>query len=230
METKRNDNSEHRISGSFRLCLLLMALVLLTLSLTLGTIGRYSTSGGTSDFARAAKFGVTLTASDHSSFSTKYTSGDGTITVQSSTGDKIVAPGTNDGGITFAITGTPEVKTRIVIGMSVLDDIFYQMSEKKIYRPVIFTLSCDGDMIAQGNLTEIESAINNYTADYNVNDTIDTLYTLSWAWPYQVDSVSDAQDTMLGDIAAGLHPEISADAYSLSVGYAVTITVYQVVN
>ena len=227
-QEKRNNNGRR-----FRLCLILLALAFLTFSLAMGTMARYSTSGGSGkQSARVAKFGVTITATDDSSFKTEYTTTDGnTITVKSSTGDKIVAPGTNDGGISFSIKGNPEVKTRVSVGITVDEDIFYRYSDtKEPYRPVIFTLKHGGAVIAQGSLTDIEAAIDQHTYDYEANERIDTTYTLSWNWPYHVDAESDYHDTILGDIAAGIRPDIAADAYELKVGYSFSISIYQVID
>ena len=225
------ENTKNKNGRRFRLCLILLSLALLTFGLAMGTMARYSTSGGSGkQSARVAKFGVTITATDDSSFHTEYTTTDGnTITVKSSTGDKIVAPGTNDGGISFTVKGSPEVKTRISVGMTVEDDIFYTYSStKEPYRPVIFTLTKGGAVIASGSLTDIESAIDSHTYDYDANEAIDTTYTLSWSWPYHVDNESDYHDTILGDIAAGIRPDIDKDAYSLKVGYSFSISIYQI--
>ncbi|MBQ8496670.1 MAG: hypothetical protein IJ489_04345 [Clostridia bacterium] len=227
MENTRNN--ERKTSRSFRLCLLLMALALMTFSLALGTIARYSTSGGVTESARVAKFGVTIKALDDSSFKTEYKAKDGTITVQSSTEDKIVAPGTADGGITFTVKGEPEVNTRLSIAMTANEDIFYRTEDLE-YHPVIFKLSRNGKVLATGNITEVEEALNDYTVDYKANDKISAEYTLSWEWPYHVDEKSDAVDTVLGDLAVGFFPGNQTDEYSLDVAYTLTISVYQVVD
>ena len=101
-QTKTNKNENGR---RFRLCIVLMMLALLTFSLAMGTMARYSTTGTSgAQSARVAKFGVTITATDDSAFETEYTSENGnTITVRSSTNDKIVAPGTSDGGVSSII-------------------------------------------------------------------------------------------------------------------------------
>ena len=126
----------------------LMVAALLTTSIISGTYAKYVTSDSGSDTARVARFGVVVTA-DGALFSDTYKkatdntpgeSGDSTaaatLTVVSSavTGaatdhdgvdgtDKVVAPGIkNDDGLTFSITGTPEVAVRIGVEVTAADE------------------------------------------------------------------------------------------------------------
>lgn len=104
----------------------LLVLTLLTTSIIGGTFAKYTTSDSAADTARVAKFGVLVTVSG-SLFADSYKETpvtDNTATViahNRSTatgnvhdGDDIVAPGTeNDTGITFGLSGTPEVSTKV---------------------------------------------------------------------------------------------------------------------
>lgn len=233
METTMTPNTNDRSVSNgrlLRLLMLTMSLAMLTFCLALGTVARYSTSTGITDSARVAKFGVTITASDNSSFDTQYTAEDGTITVKSSTADKVVAPGTADGGIRFTISGTPEVRTRLIIETEVMDDIFYKYDPEDTYRPVIFKLRSDREgLIDQGSLTEICDTLNAHVSEFAPNEAIDDVYTLSWEWAYHVTNKTDELDTVLGDIAAGINTSYTEGVdYSLDVAYAITITIYQI--
>lgn len=107
----------------------LLVLTLLTTCIISGTFAKYVTSASGSDAARVAKWGVEVTTSG-SLFEKHYNyaeSTDTTITtttesysVETTTdegkgnNDKLVAPGTeNETGLTFSITGKPEVAVRI---------------------------------------------------------------------------------------------------------------------
>ena len=119
---------------------LLVAVLLSTCAIS-GTFAKYITSDAASDTARVAKFGVVVTASG-SLFDTTYkttentpgagaTDPDGTIlSVTSSNSDKLVAPGTkNDTGLTFAITGTPEVDVKIDVVVTQADGTVADLKE-----------------------------------------------------------------------------------------------------
>ena len=94
---------------------LLFALVLITSCFVGGTFAKYVTSKSASDIARVARFGVKITAEDHTAFKTTYTTGAtglsiDTNTVISGDSEKVVAPGTGeDNAATLSITGKPEV-------------------------------------------------------------------------------------------------------------------------
>ncbi len=126
---------------TMRVALLVVALTLITSCFVGGTFAKYVTGASYEDTARVAKFGVLLTI-DGEGFATEYATDDtsykGEVTVKAE--EKVVAPGTPAGlrdyattgddetqgdkreaeaaetlGITFGITGTPEVAVRIAI-------------------------------------------------------------------------------------------------------------------
>ena len=102
----------------------LLVACLLTSSIVSGTFAKYTTSANTSDTARVAKWGVAVTTSGHL-FNEEYAKNDAkladeTLTVVSvnkaTAHDSVVAPGTaNATGITFSITGKPEVQSEVKI-------------------------------------------------------------------------------------------------------------------
>ena len=219
-----------------RLCVLMLALALATLCLSMGTVAKYATTDSVQDAARVAKFGVEIVAADTSTFKTEYSSADNSITVKSSNGDKIVAPGTSDdGGLAFTIKGTPEVATHIDISLSANKDIFLKLKKDGqdfYYHPIKFTLTNNGDVLATGDLATIVQTLNDYSAGAR-NEAFTSVsndYTLTWKWDYSESPVIDEWDTTLGDLAAGIIPTgfVNGQDYSVDIEYAVTISVYQV--
>lgn len=102
-----------------KLMAILMALCLITSSFVGSTLAKYVTQADANDTARVAKFGVVLQA-DGNLFGKNYVDAislsddEAELAVQSSLGDDVVAPGTNNAtGLNFSINGIPEVSTRL---------------------------------------------------------------------------------------------------------------------
>lgn len=116
----------------------LFVATMLSTSIVSGTYAKYVTSDSASDAARVAQFGVEISATgslfDKTYFSVENsnsnqpggntteantTDGIKVLTVESSNLDKIVAPGTkNTSGLTFTITGKPEVDVKITFNVT----------------------------------------------------------------------------------------------------------------
>lgn len=184
---------------------LLVAVLLSTCAIS-GTFAKYVTSDAASDTARVAKFGVVVTASG-SLFDTTYktsanTPGAGVadtdgivLSVTSSDTDKLVAPGTkNNTGLTFAITGTPEVDVKIDVVVTQADgtaaalkEVFLAKTDaatlpdmttgnatdkfknEEDYYPVKFTLTQTKDgtttpLVDAGRLSAVKTALEGLTA------------------------------------------------------------------
>lgn len=173
------------------------AAALLTMSVISGSFAKYVTSGNGTDSARAAKFGVTVTANG-TMFASEYKKDDdsvvGTIvnSVVSSggTNDHVVAPGTKGELANATITGQPEVAVRVsyeptltLEGWEYNDGNSDSSSE---YFPVIFKVGnkkygitgmkdSEGSKIANGSAnidslkTAVENAIRAYSKDYEAN-------------------------------------------------------------
>ncbi len=117
-----------RKNRMMRLASVLLVCVLLSTSVISGTFAKYVTTASASDVARVAKWGVEIVTSG-SLFAKTYAKDDTTVTdttitnsVVSNNNNEVVAPGTkNENGITFQITGTPEVafKLDVVVANSV---------------------------------------------------------------------------------------------------------------
>lgn len=231
----------------------LMIATMLTTSIVSGTYAKYVTSGTAKDTARVAKFGVEVEA-EGSLFGKNYletantpTDTDTGISVKSlsTPADNVVAPGTkNDTGLSFSITGTPEVDVNVKIEVantsadiflkegtypnmttSADDDNFELAAD---YYPIIYTLTQEGKTPVKGNLQAIKNALNtnqNYEAGANLADSLGN-FTLTWEWAFEQEK--DEADTLLGDLAAGTATGVDTDAYNLNANIELTVTVTQV--
>ena len=247
-----------------RVAVLMVALTLVTSCFVSGTYAKYITTADGNDTARVAKFGVQITATG-SLFDTTYLAvaggntpgGSATtgLTVKSSNTDKLVAPGTkNDTGLTFTVTGQPEVDVAVEMSIdantakeiflksgtyadmttAAADDTFTQSGD---YYPVRFTLTIGTGSSAKtktGTLAEIKAALADattavtYPAGTNLQTAIGTIK-LTWEWAYGTPgdvSGNDKADTLLGDLAAGttIVPD-APDAANYELNEVVDITI-----
>ncbi len=230
-----------------RLASALLVLTILTTCVISGTFAKYTTSDSSSDTARVAKFGVVITAANSSNFKTEYTHTTNGLTVQSSASpaDNVVAPGTSGNAITFTISGTPEVATKIDINMTVNNDICVKAGDHKDYTttdgttfnladnyyPVVFTLTHKGNTLVTGNLNDIETYLEttapNVNKTYPPNAVLDNTYTLNWEWDFDANGAgtNDKADTLLGNVAAGTATDANV---STTLNYTISFTVRQV--
>lgn len=207
-----------------RLASFLLIAVILTTCAISGTFAKYVTSDSGTDTARVAKWGVEIEASG-TLFSTTYkdspvdynvNENDDTITVQAltSANAKVVAPGTkNDNGITFTLTGTPEVDTEIEIEVTSKDITYKENESDTPYNPVVFKLTNGaGDELESGTLADIGRYFESLSGTYHTNKNLanistntDGTYKLTWSWDFDGNGAgtNDAKDTALGNIAAG---------------------------
>ena len=197
-----------------RIASLLLIAVLLTTSVISGTFAKYVTSDNHTEAARVAKFGVDVVASG-SLFSNTYITHDATagdsdtdkISVKSTDDAKVVAPGTsNNNGLTFKVTGTPEVDVRVNLTVTGAD-IFLKgtnlpdktigkagtFSLANIYYPVKYTLtqtkkgSQPNTLVDGKTIADVKTALENLSAYYNTNtdleEEVGTLK-LTWEWAF----------------------------------------------
>lgn len=214
-----------------RIASVLLVAVLLTTSIISGTFAKYVTSGEAEDSARVAKFGVIVTGtgslfaenywyvdgeagnqpSDHTGTGTNHDVDEiGLLTVESSNGDKLVAPGTeNPNGLTLAITGAPEVDVKITLSVDKYKDIFLKGGKyykdmttsdpddnytfTGTYNPVLFTLSKGGVAIEDATdvtLEELAAFLETYEVYVDANTDLsagDYVFTLTWKWAFEGD-------------------------------------------
>ncbi len=241
-----------------RIASVLMVLTLLSTCAISGTFAKYVTSDGSKDEARVAHFGVVVSATDDSNFETEYINTTNGLTVKSSSAETVVAPGTSGTAIKFAITGTPEVATKIDIDMTITSDIHVKSGEHlnwttggdttdifdltDAYYPVVFTLvqtSAAGVElatpveIAKGNLEAIKTALTDYaaTATYAPNTNLGAEFELNWAWNF--DTNDNTTNVVANNNADTLLGNVIAGTATDSnvvtkIAYEITFTVTQV--
>ena len=230
----------------------LLIAVLLTTCAIAGTFAKYTTSASGSDSARVAKWGVEISGMADGLFAKTYaknTETDIANTVAAT--EEVVAPGTkNDSGVTFSLTGTPEVavKIDIVVKGSTTDTITdvvlpdgeytdwtqapytgtFTLSDA--YNPVKFTLKDGATTLKTGTLAEIEAFLESKTNEYAPGTDLSKIlggttgtYTLTWAWAFDGD---DKADTLLGNLAAGNQTPIAGA--STTIDFAIVITATQI--
>ncbi|MBQ3165776.1 MAG: hypothetical protein IJC01_00400 [Clostridia bacterium] len=227
----------------------LLILCLLTTCVIGTTFAKYVTSGGTSDSARVARWGVQLTmAANDELFDNEYTNGIGEVTVRAAS-DKLVAPGTTQNtAAVFNLSGTPEVAVKITINLAIYNEVVLKAGTYENYTtavagdnftldydyyPVVFTLRQTTEAgapvnipLATGNLTTIKNFLDSFNSDLNrsycpPNTNLESTFELTWAWAFNGD---DRCDTYLANQAAGS----SSTDYNTQVGFGITITVEQV--
>lgn len=186
---------------TMRLATLLLVLALLTVGVIGGTLAKFTTNASGSDSARVAAFGVDVEVKADGAFDVKYATDDTAfnkeLSVQAT--EDVVAPGTK-GALTFSITGTPEVATKVEIALE--DDSTAVKLDS--YEPIKFYV---GDKAAADltdadytlTLDQLKTALENLNAQYAAGDSLDTTVYVAWSWPFE--SGNDASDTDLGDAA-----------------------------
>lgn len=230
----------------------LLVLCLMTTCVIGATLAKYTTAGSGVDQARVAKWGVRISAVANSAFNTQYNKQDagytGTLSVKSSSSEKLVAPGTSGSAAQFSIEGTPEVAVRLSFALTEVKEVkltagTYRNTDGATvtlagdYMPVVFTLNDGSSDVATGTLGQIATYLNELTLDYDPNEDLSTTvptYTLSWAWAFNVSTDADKADSILGDLAAGVSGitkdgvAINTADYSTEVSYKLTITATQI--
>lgn len=214
----------------------LLVLNLMSTCAISGTFAKYVTRANNSDTARVAKWGVSVTTGSDL-FSTTYAKDDMSATtisnsVESSDTDKVVAPGTAGGTMSFTVAGTPEVAVRVTYDLTYSNDVLMPAGDytdytegdaakrsdvtlNNDYHPLVYTLKQGETVISTGRIDEIETALEALNADYPAGTPLDSeigTYTLTWNWGFQSvpDAINNADklnvdvfDTFLGMCAAG---------------------------
>lgn len=137
-----------------RLASVLLIITLLTTSVISGTFAKYTTEDSAFDYARVAKWGVTVQTigtlygdyyNEHSGETTsnkiaaRYTGSVDSAVDHYNSNDSLVAPGTqSDLGLCFTIEGTPEVMTQVA-GQVVGSDIYLKAGDYGLMVPATVT-------------------------------------------------------------------------------------------
>ena len=219
-------------NAMLKIAAVLLVAVLLTTCAISSTFAKYVATGeAQSQKAQVAAWGVTVTSDLSGLFASSYNvedddySGEGTVSVNSSTGKLLLAPGTSGSAASASvITGTPEVAVRVATTATVTMTGDWEDENGAFYCPVVFTINGDEFSSLEGHgeytsaetmKTAMENKIKAATADFAPNtdlsgESIDVA--ISWTWAFVG---ADADDTALGDAAAGVDgaelPEIQID-------------------
>lgn len=184
------------------------------------TLSKYVTEKNKGGTASVAKWGFTVTSDANNLFGKNYkydtdknssvVTDDtaATLTVKASDTENRVAPGTT-GSMTFTIKGSAEVKAKVAINMTVKKEVVLKYTDGDAtdvqeYKPVKWTLTKNNDNVdgAVGvDLATIKTKLN-AVADYAAGSAdINDVYTIEWAWAFEVDETTNELDTFLGKIA-----------------------------
>ena len=210
----------------------LLMLVLITCCAVSGTFAKYVTTGGASDVAQVAKWGMTITFTEDKAFAAEsilnanYTEGTGATVVASSTYN-VIAPGTEGTLANVNVKGKPEVKFNLDVVVDLDLGAKWTTTGTDVYCPLLITINGTTFKIDATNDTtaKLETAVENaikdyYNGTYEANDsTFETgkVLVVTWAWGFDGDHV---KDTALGDKAA------NGDAPVIN--FSITITATQI--
>lgn len=119
---------------------------------------------------------------------------------------KVVAPGSS-GSMTFSVTGTPEVRSKVSFAASGTDIMlsFKDNEVDKFYYPIMWTLSYDSTTVSRNKITDIADEIKKLGGVYDANTKLDKTYTLEWEWAFDSNTApnyTDNRDAALGNFAA----------------------------
>lgn len=205
---------------TMRAAMILLALTLITSCFVGGTFAKYTTGAEGADTARVAKWGVTASVTG-GAFATSYVddvkSDDLELAVESSTEDKLVAPGTSGTFAGVALSGTPEVAVQItaeatftVVGWMIDHDDDAATADI-FYCPIVVTVGTDSvcgldysnaDDFAADVVEAIESANAVFEPNTDLETVQDAYSGYTWSWAFEnADGQSNAYDTKLGNLA-----------------------------
>ncbi len=148
-------------------------------------------------------------------FKNAYTGPDGSITVESANGDKLIAPGTSN-TYSFTLKNTGNIALDYTL---VLDGVF-KLANRDI--PMFVRLSEDGRWIIGGSEEWIHvDEMNELMESSTLPRGESTAYLFEWMWPYEMDEdteilvgdvldtflASNQNDTELGNVSIGVDTE-----------------------
>ena len=243
-----------------RIASTLLVAVLVTTCAIGATFAKYTVADGINDDARVAKWGVVVTARGslfedaYDLEPVDYTTNETveTISVQAAAATNLVAPYTkNSTGMTFVITGTPEVDTQVTVTVTVNNDV--KLAAKTYadnpttgatideyvlandYMPVKFTLKNGaGETLVYGNLSDIEEFLESLTGRYNTNTDLATIKTVgegetavttdgTYKLTWEWETTNDVADTILGNAAVS-----TIEGATTAIDFDISIEVTQV--
>ena len=150
-----------------RIAIILLILTMFTSSIVSSTFAKYTVSESSSDYARVAKWGITVfsrgnlygTAYEETPANSITENDDGSVTVKSHNVSKVIGPGTkNIIGLEFGISGTAEVALKLDVTIK-NQNVFLRNNE-------YFILHKIPDLVNAGNFEDIQ----NYYGDIYIED------------------------------------------------------------
>lgn len=206
---------------TMRLASGLLVATLLTASVICGTFAKYATQATSTDAARVAKFGVTITANG-TTFAKSYAKDDAATAITNTvvSTDKVVAPGTKGSMASMQLTGKPEVAVKVsytghfkLNDKWTVGDKFYCPLTINVANTAIKGTAYDS---AEAFETAVNNAIKGYSKEYAPGTDLSTAggdsLAITWAWDYTGD---DTKDTALGN---------AADPGTVTLGVDTTVT------
>lgn len=209
----------------------LSVLTLLTSSVLFGTFAKYTTANNGKDSAKVAKFGVVINVDDDMGlFKTTYTKDDQSATsantVVSASTDRKIAPGTK-GSMSFSITGTPEVATKLSVAIenakiAHLPAGEYTLASGKFaekectvtttadYEPIKWYFGekpVDDATVYDKTLVQLKTELEEQAKEYTSNTDLAKNYYIGWKWDF--DPVTAATGTWEGASAPYPNAKIS---------------------
>lgn len=230
---------------------LLLALVLVTSCFVGGTFAKYVTSGGGTDSARVAKFGVEVTATGDV-FAKEYDAKDPTVrdyngeviaksVISSENNKNVVAPGTaKENALTVDVTGKPEVavevkyEAHVTLNDTIHEDHNWKLADGTYYCPLAITVNgTKYNGLDYESATKFEEAVekaindltNNYPANTDLSQSGSKGVAISWEWPFEGATGSKGSQSDLNDTYLGNQ---AADGKAATVGIIVATTVTQI--
>ncbi len=236
-KTKTNKKSKSFI--------VLLVAILLCIAVVLGmggfTYAKYiSQKSVPSQTANVAKWGWTVSAETSELFGTQYVNNKITtgkeasaldVMASSTTTTNVVAPGTS-GSMTFSISGSAEVRSKIVISATEGTTVQLKWTDsentEQTYEPIKWTVTKDSgttNLLSDNTYASLISYLNTLTSGetgVTVNPTeLFTnagTYKISWEWKFEESDTNNGYDTILGEISNG------STAYSDTYTASTTVT------
>lgn len=221
-----------------RIASILLVCVLVTTCGISGTFAKYVTTAESTDSARVAKWGVKASVTGKA-FATTYNiqtdvGGKFTLAAESSTTDRLVAPGTTGTFTGVALTGTPEVAVNITKTATITLK-GWELSDGTFYCPITITINgteyCgldypDAAAFAAALKGAIEAG-NGYYKPLTVLSTITGMngdYTWAWAFAGSTeDGTGHANQLNKYDTYLGNQEATKANTNTIAIAVAVVV-------
>ena len=188
------------------------ALLAVVLGMGGQTFAKYISTKDVAAQATVAKWGFVI----NTNMTSMFAESDGnTVTAESYNGSTGVvtsgATATNvkpgdKGNMSISFTGQADVDATLSFAVTGTDIYLHKAGDdaSNDYYPIKWSLDAPetANDITDGKLSEVTAKLASLTANVTKNTSCSDVYTISWKWEYEVDSATNAKDTMLGRIAS----------------------------